>query len=363
MPLAWNNFSPTCKSSSPSRCDAAAARANQPPSTRAKLALSMRILIAEPLDFSPPALARLAAVGQVELRACTGEELWQAFRDYDAIWLRLAHRVTGERLPPDLRCRFLAVPTTGLDHLDLDACRQRGVQVLSLRGEVDFLRNIRATAELTLALALALVRHVVPAARSVLAGEWNRDAFRGRELFGKTVGLVGVGRLGTLVAGYFRAFGAEVLGFDPRPDFPHDVAERVDSLDNLCARSQLVSIHAVLDDTTRQLVGRRQFAAMPRGAFLVNTSRGGIVDDGALVDALDRGHLAGAALDVLDGEPGITADHPLVRYAQTHPNLLIVPHIGGNTYESFAATELFLAQQLAERLEQLSVERGAIASQ
>ena len=251
------------------------------------------------------------------------------------------------------RCRILATPVTGLDHIDLAACQERGIRVVSLRGEVEFLRTVRATAELTVALTLALLRQIPQAVTSVQGGIWDRDLFRGQELFGKTIGLVGVGRLGSLAAGYFRAFGAEVIGYDPRPDFPTQLCTRVGSLQELFGQSDIVSIHAVYNDETRHLIGSRELAAARPGAILVNTARGGIVDEQALIEVLDRGQLAGAALDVLDGEPDITAGHPLVAYAQEHSNVLIVPHIGGNTRESFEKTECFLAGRVVEALASL----------
>src|SRR5205823_3158989 len=161
--------------------------------------------------------------------------------EYDIVWFRLAQRVDRTFFEPPPRCRILAVPVTGLDHIDLDACAENQVRVVSLRGEYDFLKDIRATAELTIGLTLALLRQISAAAADVLAGNWNRDAFRGRELYGKTIGLVGVGRLGKIAAGYFRSFGAEVIGYDPRPDFPHEAAERIDSLPDLLGQADIVS--------------------------------------------------------------------------------------------------------------------------
>lgn len=307
-----------------------------------------RLLIAEPVDFSPQALATLRAAADVELRAVDRAELPSAFATYDVVWFRLAHRITAEVLGPRPRTRVLATPVTGLDHLDLEACRRRGVRVVSLRGETEFLRNVRATAELTLALALALLRRIPAARQAVLEGHWNRDAFRGHELFGKTAGIVGVGRLGTIVAGYFRALGMRVLGYDPRPDFPHAAAERADSLDNLLRQSDLVSIHASYDPTTHHLLGPRELALMPPGSVLVNTARGGIVDDRALVALLESGRLAGAALDVVEGEPDVGPEHPLVQFARRSDRLLLVPHLGGNTVESFEKTEQFLAERVVE---------------
>ena len=309
-----------------------------------------RILIAEPVDFSPEAVRLLNSVGDVTLAATDREGLAAALADYDVVWFRLAHSVDRAMLERATRCRILATPVTGLDHIDLDACAARGIRVVSLRGEVAFLEQVRGTAELTLALALALLRNIPQAAADVRAGGWNRDRFRGRELFGHTAGIVGLGRLGKIVAGYFRAFGMTVIGYDPREDFPHDLATRIDSLVELVSRSDVVTLHVSYDTSTRHLIGPQVFSAMKRGAYLINTSRGGIVDERALVNALESGTLAGAALDVLDGEPAISADHPLVAYARAHDNLLIVPHIGGSTVESFAKTEVFLAGKVLEAL-------------
>jgi phosphoglycerate dehydrogenase-like enzyme len=126
-------------------------------------------------------------------------------------------------------------------------------------------------------------------------------------------------------------------------------------LDDLLAVADVVSLHVKYDAGTRHLIGRSQLAAMKPGAVLVNTSRGGVVNDAALLEALEAGRLAGAALDVLDGEPAIGADHPLVAYARRHENLLVVPHIGGNTWESFEKTEVFLAGRVVDALAETGV--------
>jgi D-3-phosphoglycerate dehydrogenase len=308
----------------------------------------VRILIAEPLDFSNSALRLLNEAGEVVL-GLEGE-LSAAFQQFDVIWLRLAHRVTSRVIGSQPRCRLLAVPTTGLDHLDLAACESCGIRVVSLKGEVAFLRNVRATAELTIGLTLALLRKIPQALEHVRGGGWNRDLFRGQELYQKTVGIVGVGRLGSLVAGYFKAFGATVFGYDIRKDFPHDTAEQVATLDELFSRSDIVSIHVEYNASTHHLIDARLLNCLRPSGVLVNTSRGGVVDEIALLTALREKTLAGAALDVLDGEPAVNGRHPLIQYAAKNDNLLIVPHIGGNTAESFANTEMFLAQRVVDAL-------------
>jgi len=309
-----------------------------------------RILIAEPLDFNPAAVVRLRQFADVELTHCDREQLRQAFTQFDVVWFRLAHRIDRSFFGPNCRCRVLAVPVTGLDHIDLEACAEHGVRVISLRGEVEFLKSIRATAELTIGLTLALLRNIPAAAASVVGGTWDRDQFRGGELFGKTIGLIGLGRLGSIVARYFQAFDAQVIGYDPRPDFPDEVTQRVPSLAELLAASDIVSVHVNYTSATRHLLASAQFEQMKPGAILVNTSRGGVVDESAMLAALRSGKLAGAALDVLDGEPDINGTHPVVAHARQHRNVLIVPHIGGNTRESFARTELFLAERVFEAL-------------
>ncbi|MBX7100245.1 MAG: D-2-hydroxyacid dehydrogenase family protein [Myxococcaceae bacterium] len=308
-----------------------------------------RILIAEPGDFSPVALAALRQQADVELREVPPAGLAEAGREFDALWFRLAHRIDRTFLDARGRCRVVATPVTGIDHIDIDACRSAGVKVVSLKGETEFLKEVRATAELTLGLALALLRHIPAASASVAAGEWARDRFRGHELYRKTAGIVGVGRLGTIVAGYLEALGMSVVGYDVRPDFPPGL-RRAPTLQALLNESDLVSVHVSLEASTRNLLGAEAFAAMKPGAVLVNTSRGGVVDEAAMLAALASGRLGGAALDVLTGEPGIDARHPVVAESKRRTNLLVLPHLGGNTHESFEKTELFLAGKVLEAL-------------
>jgi D-3-phosphoglycerate dehydrogenase / 2-oxoglutarate reductase len=313
--------------------------------------LTLRALIAEPHDFSSEAVRILQTVATVELRECRRDELPRAFAEYDAVWFRLAHPITDLVLGEAPRCRVLATAVTGLAHIDLEACRRLGIQVVSLKGETAFLREVRATAELTVALALALMRRIPAAADSVLAGTWNRDEFRGAELFGKTVGIVGVGRLGSLVAGYFKAFGCRIVGYDSRTDFPEHHAQRMTTLHELLSESDIVSLHVDLNATTQNLISTRELSQMQPGSILINTSRGGVVEEAALLAALESGHLGGAALDVLADEPDITGDNPLIQFARECERVLIVPHIGGNTRESFAKTEVFLAHKVVRALQ------------
>ena len=176
---------------------------------------------------------------------------------------------------------------------------------------------------------------------------WERARYGGRELARKTIGLVGYGRLGRMVAGYARAFDMDVLAHDPYVEV--EDAEAV-SLDDLLRRADVVSIHCTFDETTRGLIGARELALVRPSAVLVNTARGEIVDEAALLAALEQGRLAGAAVDTLAGERpdgSHLRDNPLVRYARGHENLIVLPHLGGATVEATERTQLHIARRLA----------------
>lgn len=311
-----------------------------------------KLLVAESVGFSCAALARLREAMVVVDANLDRPGLLGAVRDADVLWVRLRHRIDREVFDAAPNLTAVVTNTTGLNHIDLEEAQRRFIRVISLRGEADFLKEIRATAELTVGIALALLRRIPDAHAHVLAGGWDRDVFKGNELHGKTAGIVGYGRLGRIVARYLGALGVEVLATDPC-SAPEDADQGVllVPLDQLLASSDIVSLHVVLDATTTGIIGRQQFARMKPRAWFINTARGELVDEAALIDALRSGRLAGAALDVLSGErPYGMSTHPLVRYAREHQNVLITPHIGGNTFESCESTERFLAERLLATL-------------
>ena len=309
----------------------------------------MRILIAEPENFSEKALATLRTAGRVECRAIRQRELKQAMGVYDVIWIRLGLEVAVDDVPVKPRCRYIVTATTGIDHLDLDVIAKAGMKCISLRGHDKFLKTISSTAELALGLLISLVRNIPSACASVLKGNWNRDGFRGIQLEGLTIGIVGCGRLGRKLASYCNALGLNVLFYDPYVEGMSISGIKVPSLDLLLKRSDIVSLHVKLTEETSGMIGRKQFAIMKKGAYLVNTSRGDVIVESALLSALKSGHLAGAALDVLSGEPGIDGRHVLVSYARKHNNLIITPHIGGATADAMAKCEDYLAEVLVKR--------------
>jgi D-3-phosphoglycerate dehydrogenase len=312
----------------------------------------VRILNAEPAGYDDVAREVLGGVGEVVESPLGRHALLAELSKYDVLIVRLGHQIDREMIDAGRRLKAIATATTGLDHIDVDYAERRGIAVLSLRGETEFLQTVSATAEHTWALLLALVRRVPQAADSVLRGEWDRDRFRGHDLDGKTLGIVGLGRVGSKVAGYGLAFGMKVVAFDPfAAQWPRDVA-RCLSLTELLQRVDVVSLHVPLDGDSSGMIGERELKQLRSGAVVVNTSRAELVEESALVQALEKGELAGAALDFVaherDSEQRLSS--PLISYARSHDNLIITPHVGGATKESMAKTEIFMARKLVSFL-------------
>lgn len=300
------------------------------------------ILIAESRGFPAAARRQLERHGEVILADLDRSGLETAIRHAQVLWVRLRYHIDEPLLDLAPALTIIATPTTGLTHVDTAAVERRGIRLVSLRGQTDFLKDVRATAEHTIGLMLALMRHIPEAAAHAAGGGWDRNLFRGTELYGKTVGIVGYGRLGRIVGRYLRAFDARVLAADPNVFEMSDGVQRV-SLEHLLLASDIVTLHVNLCDETRRFFGRREFSLLKPGSFFVNTSRGELVDEPALIEALRSGRIS-AAVDVITNEHA--AGSPLIGL----PNLLITPHIGGCTVESMQKTEVFLAAKVADLL-------------
>lgn len=302
------------------------------------------ILINEPHEFPAVALTLLRAQGSVYF----AEEMFDS-KVIEVVFVRLAERLDAhwaERFP---RLRFIVTPTTGLNHIDAEYFAQRGVVILSLRGRTAFLDSIRATAEHTLALALALLRRLPQAVHHSREGGWDRYPFKGTELSGKRVLLLGYGRIGRQLEQLYRAFGCEVRAHDADPakvptslrcDYPEVLKD-----------TEVLSIHVNLTPETFGLVDAAQLECLPDHAIVINTARGEIVDQAALLRMLRDGRLAGAALDVLQGEPNPFDDQTAALVAAiSEERLLLTPHIGGFTHESLDKVEIHMAEVLLSHL-------------
>ena len=309
----------------------------------------MKICVAEVNDFSPLIRQKLAKLGELRFENLNHGDLREVFNTYQVFWFRLGFTIDAELINhPNRTVKIIVCPVTGLNHIDVEACANQGVQILSLKGETTFLREVRATAEHTLALTLALIRKLPQAISSVQESNWDREPFKGTELYGKRVGIIGLGRLGCIVGGYFKAFGAEVVGYDRQVERPWPYLRL--TLENLLQTSDIVSLHIDYSVENEGFLSSSHFGLMKRGVLFINTSRGNLVDEIALVKALSLGYIKACACDVITDEFQVERS-PLFQLAQSEPSkVLLTPHIGGNTYESFEKTESFMYQKLVNFL-------------
>ncbi len=255
--------------------------------------------------------------------------------------------------------KVIASNTTGHPHIDVEAARRRGVEVVTLKIEKEFLDGITPTAELAWALVMLCVRPILPAMDAVLSGEWDRRPFAGNRMLSRmTLGVIGLGRLGSKVAAYGLAAGMKVSFYDTSPSVGMPGAIRVESLEKLVAASDIVTLHVPHEIPNEGMISRELFEHFREGSCFINTARGELVDHDALIGALESGRLSAAALDVVEGEfdPDFAQKWPLHRvlqYAREHRNLMLTPHIGGSTEDAWTLTE---HQTIRRMLEVLGLE-------
>jgi D-3-phosphoglycerate dehydrogenase len=296
----------------------------------------MRVLIAEAV--AREGIELLAAVHEVDERlGCTREELVALLPDYDALIVRSQVQVDAEMIAAGSRLIVIGRAGVGVDNVDLEAATRAGITVVNAPTG-----NTIAAAEHTLALLYGVARRTAAADASVRRGEWKRSQFTGLELRGRTLGIVGLGKIGQAIASRARAMEMVVLGVDPyvtAEQAANHGAELVD-FDTLLARADIVTVHVPLTRATKGLIGRAVIARLKPGAIVLNVARGGIVDEAAVAEALASGHLAGAGIDVFDHEP--PTDSPLL----TAPNTLLTPHLGASTAEA----QILVAEEVAAQV-------------
>ncbi len=263
----------------------------------------------------------------------------------DGLIVRNRTQVRVELLAALVRCKVVGRLGVGLDNIDVAGCAQRGLPVIPATGA-----NALSVAEYVVGTSLLLLRGAYQHSAAVADGKWPRNALSGgREAGGKTLGLVGYGSIGQLTARLARGLGMQVVAFDALMDADHpafaDSTARCAGLEEVITMSDAVSLHVPLVDSTRGLFNADRLASMKKGAILINTARGGIVDEVALAAALKSGHLGGAAIDVFDTEPLPAAPH-----FQGCPNLVLTPHVAGVTAEANERVSFFIAQQVLEAL-------------
>ena len=303
----------------------------------------MKVLVADDLSEEGVEILRRGPGLEVDVKVgLKPAELLAVIPGYDALAVRSATKATAQVLEAAKRLRVIGRAGVGVDNVDLEAANKRGVVVMNTPGG-----STITVAELTLAMMMAISRHLPQATASIRSGKWEKKKFQGRELFNKTLGVIGIGNIGSVVVERCLAMRMKVVAFDPY--ISAEAAARLGcelvTLDELFVRADYVSIHVPLTEQTRNLIGKDALAKMKKGAFLVNCARGGIVDEAALAVSLSQGHLGGAALDVFATEP-VAADHPLLKL----DNFICTPHLGASTEEAQANVATALAEQLVDFL-------------
>lgn len=302
----------------------------------------MKVLACDGID--PAAVKRIRDAGHevTEAKGLAAPDLLTALKGVHGLLVRSATKVTAEVLAgaPDLKVVVRA--GTGLDNVDQSAAMARGVAVRNTPNA-----NSVSVAEITFAMLLALERHIASAAADLRAGRWEKTKYQGRELHGRTLGVIGFGRIGQEVAKRARAFGMQVIAYDPVVTSGPAGYEwvRHASREALLAEADVVTLHVPFTDDTRHSLSKPEFELMKKDAVLVNASRGGVVDEAALFAALTTGRLRAAAVDVFEKEPA-PADHPLLAL----PNVLPLPHLGASTAEAQRRAGMDAAEALLEAL-------------
>lgn len=290
--------------------------------------MSLRVLVTDEID--PEGVQLLQSEPRLrvdELPTLPKQELLARIGEYEAIVGRSATRISDELLRAAKKLRVVGRAGVGVDNIALETATALGIAVINAPAG-----NTVAVAELFFGVMIGLLRHLPHATQSMREGKWDRSQLLGSELKGRTLGIVGVGRIGSEIAARAQAFCMEVVGYDPYiadDRFRALRVRRAATLDSLLEEADIVTVHTPLNDETKGLIGRRELGLLRPGSIVANLARGGIVDDQALMSALESGHVRGATLDVYQSEP-LAADHPIRQV----PNVVLTPHIGASTAEA-----------------------------
>lgn len=297
-----------------------------------------KILVITPVSHIRGVEDLLESIGDVTyMDDPTSSEVAACISQYDALYTnpnKSKVYIGEDLLSQASNLKVVCTASTGLNHIDQGFAGKKGVSVISLTEERRVIEKISSTAELAFALTMASLRNIVTSTKAVISGEWDYTKYIGRQLSALTVGVVGYGRLGAMYARYARSFGAKVVIYDPFKLIQDDQLFQVNSLSELLLESDVISIHVHATPQTKDMIDQQAFSLMKGDVLLVNTSRGDIIDETALVDFLKKNPHAKAAVDVLADEIRNRGGSPLLEYAKHSPQVIITPHIGGMTREA-----------------------------
>jgi D-3-phosphoglycerate dehydrogenase len=303
----------------------------------------IKILICDPI--ADEAISKLKELKfQVDVKTNLPEpELIKTIPEYDAIVVRSATKVTKPVIESGKNLKLIVRGGVGTDNIDIETADKFKIKVVNTPGATSI-----SVAELTLGLIFAIYRKIHQADNSMKSAQWEKKKFQGTELFGKTIGIIGIGRIGKEVASRALALGMKVITYDPyvrKEDLPENLSKHIDfvSFNELLEKADIVSLHLPLTEETKHLIGKPEFDKMRTNAVLINCSRGGIIDEDALATALTEGKILGAAVDVFEKEP-LPKEHPFLRCK----NIILTPHIGASTQEGQYRVGLEVVDKIVE---------------
>lgn len=300
-----------------------------------------RILLSDKLDEQGIELLQQAEMELDQRSGLKGSELKEALQAADGVIIRSGTTITADLLEEPGQLKVIVRAGVGVDNIDVAAATRKGIIVMNTPGG-----NTFSTAEHTISMLMAVSRNIPAADQSLHSGKWERGKFVGSQLKGKTLGVIGLGRIGREVAKRAAGLEMQVIGFDPfvTPERAAEMGlDSTSNLDDLLPQCHYLTVHTPLTEETHHLIDEAQLAMMPKGARVINCARGGIISELALAKALESGHIAGAALDVFEEEPP-ASDHPLLKL----PNVVATPHLGASTKEAQVSVALEAAQQIID---------------
>ncbi len=302
----------------------------------------MKVLISDPIAPDGIEILKQAGLEVLERPGMSKEELLETIKDVDAIIIRSATKMTAEVIEAAKNLKLIARAGTGLDNVDIEAANRRGIVVMNCPGG-----NTVSAAEHTLSMMLSLARNIPQATASMKAGKWEKKKFMGREITGKTLGIIGLGRIGSVVADRAKGLKMRVIAYDPyvNPDQAARMGIEVMSLDELLPQADFITVHVPLTKETRGFINKEVFDKMKDGVMFIHCARGGIVKEDDLYEALKAGKVAGAALDVFEQEPP-PEGYPLLQL----DNVICTPHLGASTIEAQKNVALAIASQVVDFL-------------
>lgn len=303
----------------------------------------MRIGILELKDFSQKAIKELNKLGTVEL--FDGLDMDGFMADKEIIFIRLGNFIGSDFLNKAKNLKYICTPTTGLNHIDLEECEKRGIKIVSLKGEYEFLSTIRATPEHTFGLVLSLLRNYKEAFLNQKNTKWDRELYKGFELYENSVGIIGFGRVGKILAKYFEAFGAKVCFYDI-DDSIREIhsASKLSSIEEVINQSNIVILSASYTESNHQFFDKKYIDSL-ENKYFINTARGELIDEKYLLSKIEQNFFKGVALDVIQNEQSNNRVEKILELTNTN-NLIITPHIAGATYSSMYRTEEFIVTKL-----------------